>query len=124
MRAAKHSWLPWAEVQIEDTYGKPVSKHICGGIFDIKEPAVNAVKPPGQWNRMTITAMDSKIRVILNHQLTLDIDLEKWTEPHKNPDGAKNKFDVAYKDLPRKGWIGFQDHGQNVWFRNIRIKEL
>ena len=73
---------------------------------------------------MTITAMDSEIRVILNHQLTLDIDLEKWTEPHKNPDGTKNKFDVAYKDLPRKGWIGFQDNGQNVWFRNIRIKKL
>jgi len=124
LRTAKRSWLPWAEVQIEDSYGKPVSKHICGGIFDIKEPSVNAVKPAGQWNRMTITAMDSKIRVILNHQLTLNIDLEKWTEPHKNPDGTKNKFDIAYKDLPRKGWIGLQDHGQNVWFRNIRIKEL
>ncbi len=124
LRAAEHSWLPWVEVQLEDSYGKPVSKHICGGIFDIKEPSVNAVKPVGQWNRMTITAMDSKIHVILNHQLTLNIDLEKWTEPHKNPDGTKNKFDIAYKDLPRKGWISFQDHGQNVWFRNIRIKEL
>lgn len=124
LRAAEHSWLPWVEVQIEDSYGKPVSKHICGGIFDIKEPSVNAVKPAGQWNRMTITATDSKIRAILNHQLTLNIDLEKWTEPHKNPDGTKNKFDIAYKNLPLKGWIGFQDHGQNVWFRNIRIKEL
>lgn len=124
LRAAEHTWLPWVEVQVEDSYGKPVSKHICGGIFDIKEPTVNAVKPAGQWNRMTIKAMDSKISVVLNHQSVLDIDLNDWEEAHKNPDGTKNKFNIAYKDLPREGWLGFQDHGFPVWYRNVKIKEL
>ena len=85
---------------------------------------MNAVKPAGQWNRMTITAKSSKICVVLNNQPILDIDLDDWTEPHKNPDGTKNKFGIAYKDLPREGWIGFQDHGFPVWYRNIKIKEL
>lgn len=124
LRAGKHSWIPWAEVQVEDSYGKPIDKHICGGIYDIKEPTVNAVKPAGQWNRMTITAKNSKICVILNNQLVLDVDLDDWTEPHKNPDGTKNKFGIAYKDLPREGWLGFQDHGFPVWYRNIKIYEL
>ncbi len=52
------------------------------------------------------------------------MDLDKWTEPHKNPDGTKNKFNTAYKDMPRVGHIGFQDHGMPFWLRNIRIKEL
>ncbi len=41
-----------------------------------------------------------------------------------NPDGTSNKFNTAYKDMPRKGHIGFQDHGQPVWFRNMKIKQL
>jgi hypothetical protein len=52
------------------------------------------------------------------------MNLDDWTEAHQNPDGTANKFDVAYKDLPRSGYIGLQDHGGKVWYRNIRIKEL
>lgn len=124
LRAGDHNWLPWVEVQIEDSYDKPISKHICGGIFDVKEPAVNAVKPAGLWNRMTVKANGSKICVILNNQPVVNIDLNDWTRPHQNPDGTKNKFDVAYKNLPKEGWIGLQDHGQDIRYRNIRIKEL
>lgn len=124
LRAAEHSWLPWIEVQVEDSYGDPITKHICGGIFDIKEPTVNAVKPVGQWNRMTISAKGSRINVILNNQSVVNIDLDDWKQPGQNPDGTKNKFKTAYKDLPREGWLGLQDHGQDVWYRNIRVNEL
>lgn len=124
LRAAEHTWLPWVEVQVGDTYGQPISKHIAGGIYDIIEPTVNAVKKPGQWNRMTILAEGSQIAAILNNQPVFDINLNDWTEAHKNPDGTQNKFDIAYKDLPREGWIGFQDHGFIIWYRNIKIKEL
>ena len=41
-----------------------------------------------------------------------------------DPDGSKNKFRTALKDFKREGHIGFQDHGANVWFRNVRIKQL
>ena len=54
----------------------------------------------------------------------IDMNLDKWTEPGKNPDGSKNKFRTAYKDMPRAGFIGFQDHGNPVWFRRIRIKSI
>ncbi len=124
IRAGKQCWTPWIEVQIEDSHGKPISKHICGGIFDIQEPTVNAVKPAGQWNKMTIFAKDARLCVMLNSQLVVNMDLNQWTEPNKNPDGSKNKFNIAYKDLPRTGWIGFQDHGQDVSYRNIKILEI
>ena len=124
IRTQDHQWLPWIEVQVEDSYGKPIDKHICGGIYDIKEPTTNAVLPAGQWNRMTIMADNAVVCVVLNNEPVVTINLDDWTEAHQNPDGTANKFDVAYKDLPRNGFIGLQDHGGEVWYRNIRIKEL
>ncbi|MBP8604344.1 MAG: DUF1080 domain-containing protein [Phycisphaerae bacterium] len=124
LRAGNHEWLPWVEVQIADTFGQPLSRHICGSIYDVKEPTVNAVRPVGQWNRMTLTEKGSRLWVVLNGHLIIDIDLDDWTEPHKNPDGSANKFDIAYKDLPRRGFIGLQDHGTDIWYRNIKIREL
>ena len=124
LRAGEHTTLPWLEIQVEDSLGKAVNKHVCGAVFDVKEPAVNAVKPVGEWNRMTIMASGSKICATLNNQPIQEIDLNDWPEAYKNPDGTENKFDIAYKDLPRKGWIGLQDHGTSVWYRNIKVKEL
>ena len=124
IRCQNRQWLPWLEVQVLDSFGKPADKHSAGGVFDIVAPKVNAVKPAGQWNRMTIMADGSLICVVLNGQLVVDVNLDDWAEPHTNPDGTKNKFDVAYKDLPRSGTICLQDHGGKVWYRNIRVKEL
>jgi hypothetical protein len=52
------------------------------------------------------------------------MDLDDWTQANKNPDGTKNKFKIAYKDLPREGYISLQDHGQAIEYRNVRILEL
>ncbi len=73
---------------------------------------------------MTITAEANKIYVVMNGEEIIDMDLDQWTEPHKNPDGTPNKFNTAYRDMPRAGHIGFQDHGDPVWYRNIKIKPL
>ena len=124
LRTGNRKWIPWIEVQVEDSYDKKMSKHLCGGIFDCLEPKVNAVKKPGQWNRMTIAAVKNNIFVSLNGQRVVKMDLNKWDTPRKNPDGTKNKFKIAYKDLPREGFIGLQDHGQNVTYRNVKIKEI
>jgi sugar phosphate isomerase/epimerase len=124
LRTQDHQWLPWVEVQVEDSFGKSVDSHICGAIFDVLAPAGNAALPVGQWNRLTILAKGSIVQVALNSRAVIDMNLDRWTEARKNPDGSANKFDVAYKDLPREGFIGLQDHGTRVWYRNIKIKEL
>lgn len=120
------NWLHTAiEVQVlqpNDKYEN--DRHHCGGIFDCLAPAKLAVKPAGEWNHFVIIAKDNLIWVYLNDELVTRMDLDQWTEPHKNPDGTKNKFKYAYKDLSREGHIGLQFHGNPVWYRNLKIKPL
>jgi sugar phosphate isomerase/epimerase len=119
-------WLHTAiEVQVLDSYGKKeVGREDCGAIFDCLAPRINAVKAPGEWNRYTITCRGNMITVVLNGERIIDMDLNRWTEAHKNPDGTPNKFNTAYKEMPRVGHIGLQYHGHPVWYRNLKIRPL
>lgn len=113
------------EMQILDTYGRePARKNDCGAIYDIMAPTRNTCKPAGEWNTTMLICDRNLITVELNGEKIVDIDLNLWTEPGKNPDGTKNKFKQAYKDMICKGHIGLQDHGGKAWFRNIKLKPL
>ena len=73
---------------------------------------------------MTITASGPQIAVALNGEKVSEINLDKWTEKGKRPDGSTHKFkNVTIKDLPRSGYLGFQDHGQDCWYKNVKIKD-
>ncbi len=111
------------EVQVLDSYGKKADIHSCGAIYDCVIPKRNMAKRPGQWNHYTITCEGSKLYVVLNGVQIIDMDMSRWTEPHKNPNGTANKFPIAFRDL-HEGYIGFQDHNSPVWYRNIKIKRL
>jgi hypothetical protein len=112
------------EVQVLDSHGRKPNQHTFGAIYDALAPSKEAAKPAGEWNRVTITCDDNVIQVVVNGEQIIDMDLDQWTEPRKNPDGSKNKFKKPLKDFARQGHIGFQDHGKAVWYRNVRIKEL
>ena len=97
------------EVQILDTHGKKeIGPHDCGGIIGTVAASKNMVKPPGQWNRYTITCKGSQVTVVFNGEQVIDIDLSK----------------TPMKNRPLVGTIGFQDEVKRVWYRNVRIKEL
>ena len=110
------------EVQVDNPSEKP-GRHSTGAIYDLVAPTKNAAKK-GEWNRLVITATGPKLTVQLNGEPVTEMDLDKWTEGGKNPDGSKNKFKAALKDFKREGHIGLQDHGAAVSYRNIKIKAL
>ena len=97
------------EVQILDTHGKKkLTAHDCGGVIGTAVPSRNMVKPAGEWNRYTINCNGNNVKVVLNGEQIIDLDLSK--------SGLKNR--------PPSGYIGFQDEAKPVWYRNVRIKEL
>lgn len=115
------------EIQIhETTDGGRIG--MVGALYDAKAPSRSMAKPAGEWNHYTITCRGSRLYLVFNGAQVLNLDLDDWTEPRKNPDGTPNKFDKALKDYARKGPIGLQgihgEAGQPVWFRNLKIKEL
>ena len=113
------------EFQVYDTYGQePPGRNHCGAIYDCQAPMVQAVREPGQWNHAVLICRGPWIDAYMNGHQIIQMNLDQWTEPNKNPDGSPNKYGTAYKDMPRVGHIGLQDHGNPIWYRNIRIKPL
>ena len=101
---------------------------MVGALYNCKPPSKRMEKPVGQWNHFTITCRDSHLSLVFNGEQVQNLDLNDWKEPHKNPDGTRNKFAVALKDFARSGPIGLQGlHGSAaapVWYRHIKIKVL
>ncbi len=60
------------EVQISDTYGKNLDSHNMGGIYSRITPTVNAEKPAGQWQTMSLTLLDRHATVQLNGKVIID----------------------------------------------------
>jgi hypothetical protein len=110
------------EIQVDNPGNKP-DKHSVGSIYDLVAPVKEAGKR-NDWNELRVTAVDNVLTVELNKDLIAEMDLNRWTEPGKNPDGSKNKFSTALKDFKREGHVGFQDHGSAVMYRNVKIKPV
>lgn len=108
------------EIQVDKP--RPPGKHSVGAVYDLQAPSKNAATDG--WNKMVISARGSMLKVELNGEQIVDMNLDSWTKPGLNPDGSKNKFKAALKDFKREGHIGFQDHNNEVGFRNVRIKPL
>ncbi|MCS7265998.1 MAG: DUF1080 domain-containing protein [Armatimonadetes bacterium] len=100
-------WVNGFEIQILDDGGQ-VGLTNCGAIYGLAAPKTNPVKS-GEWNTYEIRAIGNRIYVYFNGILVHDVDLSA------NPEMAKR---------PKFGYIGLQNHGDYVEFRNPIIKEL
>lgn len=112
------------EIQIMDDAGTKPNKNCTGSLYDIAAPKANPTKPAGEWNTMVVTCDGPKILVKINGEDVLSSDLDQYPEVGKNLDGSKNKYKFAAKDFPRAGHIGLQGHGKDVWYKNVKVKEL
>lgn len=110
------------EIQILDTYGRdPATVGCCGALYNCQAPVRNTCEPAGEWNTMAILAEGPGIMVTMNGEPTMEADLSRWTEVGKNPDGSPNKFKRPFCEMVESGYIGLQDHGGRIWFRNLRL---
>lgn len=115
------------EVQVLDNVDatdNKIDSHLAGSLYDMLPADPKTVHPAGQWNTIVIRVKDGHVTHIQNGVKVCEYTL--WT-PEWDTMVAKSKF----KNFPgftegisREGLIGFQDHGYDVWFRNIKIREL
>ncbi|MGI9472101.1 MAG: 3-keto-disaccharide hydrolase [Rubripirellula sp.] len=104
--------------------GPKDGKNLNGSFYDAKAASKDSSKPVGQWNDLKLTCHGPQVTVEINGVVVNEIDFDGWDTPMKNPDGSNNKFKTALKELPRTGRIGFQNHGQVVWFKDVVVKPL
>jgi hypothetical protein len=115
------------EIQVLDNVDATDNKlasHLAGSLYDIIAADPKTVHPAGEWNTMFVREQDGKVTYIQNGVKVVEYEL--WT-PAWDAMIAKSKFKSFpgfIEGISKEGYIGLQDHGYPVWFRNVKIREL
>jgi hypothetical protein len=114
------------EYQVIDDKGYPgelQKTQLTASNYDMHAaPDDKPVKPVGEWNNSRIVVNGNHVEHYLNGTKVLEYDInsEDWT---KRKNGSKWKNEKGY-GIAKSGHIDFQDHGNEVWYKNIKIKTL
>lgn len=101
------------EVQIADSYGKPLDSHNMGAIYSRITPTVAAEKPAGQWQTLEMTLLDRHVTVVLNGQTIID------NQPLLGVTGG-----ALTSDEFKPGPILLQGDHTDVDYRNIVLRPV
>ena len=126
------------EYQVLDNENHPDAKLGVDGnrqsasLYDMIPAKPQNAKPFGEWNTGKIMVYKGTVAHYLNGEPVVEYHLwtPQWKEMLDNSKFSQDKWPQAYELLlncggeNHEGYIGFQDHGDNVWFRYIRVKEL
>lgn len=121
----QESYFTGPEMQVLDNAGHAdgkIYKHKAGDLYDLIASKKDATKPVGEWNYAEIIANKGKLDFYLNGEHTVSTTM--WDDNWRKMIAA-SKF-KAWPDFGtfKKGRIDLQDHGDDVWYRNIKIKRL
>lgn len=120
----KETYFTGPEMQVLDNDGHPdgkIIKHRAGNLYDmIAGPDV--VKPVGEWNTAEIISNKGKLELLLNGVKVVSTN---YGDDNWRTMVAGSKF-KRWPDFGTifKGHIALQNHGNDVWYKNIMIKEL
>jgi hypothetical protein len=115
------------EVQVLDNVDATDNKipsHLAGSLYDMLPADPKTVHPAGEWNTILISVKDGKVTHTQNGTKVCEYTL--WT-PEWDKMVANSKFKTFpgfTEGISKEGFVGLQDHGYTVWFRNIKIREL
>jgi hypothetical protein len=117
------------EMQVLDNDKHPDAKlgvdgnRKAGSLYDLIPAKPQNTKPVGQWNKVDITVYQGT--VVFNQNGANVVEFHLWTDDWKKMvTNSKFKDWEWFLNTAKEGYIGLQDHGNDVWFRNIKIKVL
>jgi len=113
------------EMQVLDNDGHPdgkITKHRAGDLYDLIKSSSEPVKPVGEWNKAEIISKNGNLRLMLNGVEVVKTTL--WNENWKNLVAGSKFAKWENWGTYQSGKIALQDHGDEVWYKNITIKEL
>jgi hypothetical protein len=113
------------EMQVLDNDGHPdgkITKHRSGDLYDLVKSKSEPVKPVGEWNKAEIISKKGNLTLVLNGVEVVKTTL--WDENWKNLIAGSKFAKWENWGTYRSGKIALQDHGDEVWYKNISIKEL
>lgn len=96
--------------------------HFTGAAYGMYAPENAPVKPAGEWNTARIVVDNGQVEHWLNGEKIVEYEL--WSEEWEERVEAGKWADFPNYGAYREGGIALQDHGDRVWFRNIKIREL
>jgi hypothetical protein len=99
------------EVQVEDSYGKPLDPHNMGAIYSRITPTSNAEKPAGEWQTLDIMFVKRHATVVLNGTTIID------NQPVLGPTGG-----ALWPWVDRPGPIYLQGDHTGIEYRNIYLR--
>ena len=122
---AANTYNTGPEMQVLDNDGHADGKipsHRAGALYDIVVPPDGAVKPVGEWNTAVVRFTGNSIEHVLNG---VTVSQSSYGDDAWKAKVAASKF----KQWPMfgtfaSGHIALQDHGDKVWYRNIKIRPL
>lgn len=120
-----NTYFTGPEMQVLDNAKHPdskIHKHRAGDLYDLIACAKEVAKPALEWNEYEIKIDSAKLNMFVNGTNVVSTTLwdDKW---NKLVAGSKFKQWPEFAKA-KKGRFALQDHGHNVWFRNIRVKKL
>jgi hypothetical protein len=123
----KYRW-PWEtapEMQVLDNAGHPdgkIIKHRAGDLYDLISAKPETVRAPGEWNQVEIKSEKGQLEFWLNGVNVVTTSL--WDDSWKKMVAASKFARMPDFGKFKKGHIALQDHGDMVWYRNIKIRRL
>ena len=126
------------EFQVLDNANHPDAKlgkdnnRQAASLYDMIPAVPQNAKPFGEWNKAKIMVYKGTVVHGQNDENVLEYHLwtKQWTEMLQASKFSEEKWPLAFELLNNcggenhEGFIGVQDHGDDVWYRNIRVKVL